>query len=68
MWFEQIHDRVTRLLRLCGRLSEDPSPTDPVAEQMPLLAGYTAASIQELVATGPRAGHPVRLLRTAAAD
>jgi hypothetical protein len=38
-----------------------------VAEQMPLLAGYAAASIQELIATGPRAGHPVRGLRTAAA-
>jgi hypothetical protein len=38
-----------------------------VAEQMPLLAGYAAASIQERLATGPRAGQPVRLLRTAAA-
>ena len=36
---EEIHERVTRLLRRCGRLPEDPSPTDPVAEQMPLLAG-----------------------------
>ena len=34
---------------------------------MPLLAGYAAASIQELLATGPRAGHPVRRLRSAAA-
>ena len=34
---------------------------------MPLLAGYAAASIQELIASGPRAGHPVRRLRTAAA-
>ena len=34
---------------------------------MPLLAGYAAASIQERIATGPRAGHPVRRLRTAAA-
>ena len=64
---EQIHDRVTRLLRRCGRLPEDPSPPDPVAEQMPLLAGYAAASIQERIATGPRAGQPVRRLRTAAA-
>ena len=63
----QIHQGVTRLLRRCGRLPEDPSPTDPVAEQMPLLAGYAAASIQELIATGPRAGQPVRRLRTAAA-
>ena len=64
---ERIHDRVTRLLRRCGRLPDEPSPTDPVAEQMPLLAGYAAASIQERIATGPRAGHPVRRLRTAAA-
>ena len=64
---EQVHDRVTRLQRRCGRRPEEPSPTDPVAEQMPLLAGYAAASIQELIATGPRAGHPVRRLRTAAA-
>jgi hypothetical protein len=64
---EQIHERVTRLLRRCGRLPEDPSPTDPVAEQMPLLAGYAAASIQEAIATGSRAGQPVRRLRTAAA-
>jgi hypothetical protein len=39
---EQIHERVTRLLRRGGRLPEDPSPTDPVAEQMPLRAGYAA--------------------------
>jgi hypothetical protein len=38
-----------------------------VAEQMPLLAAYAAASIQERVAAGPRAGHPVRRLRSAAA-
>jgi Putative transposase len=46
---------------------EESSPTDPVAEQMPLLAEYAAASIQGLVASGPRAGHPVRRLRSAAA-
>jgi hypothetical protein len=34
---------------------------------MPLLAGYAAASIQEVIATGPRTGQPVRRLRTAAA-
>jgi putative transposase len=64
---EPIHDRVTQLLRRRGRLPDEPDPTDPVAEQMPLLAGYAAASIQELIAAGPRAGHPVRRLRTAAA-
>ncbi|MBI3108313.1 MAG: transposase, partial [Candidatus Rokubacteria bacterium] len=64
---EQVHERVQKLLRRRGRLPEEPSPSDPVAEQMPLLAGYAAASIQDLVATGPRAGHPVRRLRSAAA-
>ena len=64
---EQVHDDVLRLLRRRGRLPEEPSPTDPVAEQMPLLAGSASASIQELVARGPRAGHPVRRLRSAAA-
>lgn len=64
---EQVHDDVLRLLRRRGRLPEEPSPTDPVAEQMPLLAGYASASVQELVASGPRAGHPVRRLRSAAA-
>ena len=38
-----------------------------MAEQLPLLAGYASASIQGLVASGPRAGHPVRRLRSAAA-
>jgi hypothetical protein len=64
---ERIHAGITRLLRRVGRLPDEPGPTDPVAEQMPLLAGYAAASINELIATGPRAGHPVRRLRSAAA-
>lgn len=64
---EQVHDRVGRRLRRRGRMPEEPSPTDPVAEQMPLLAGFASASIQELLASGPRAGHPVRRLRSAAA-
>lgn len=64
---ERVHERVQKLLRRRGRMPEEPSPSDPVAEQMPLLAGYAAASIQERVATGPRAGHPVRRLRSAAA-
>ena len=64
---EHIHGRVIGLLRRRGRLPEEPGATDPVAEQMPLLAAYAAASIQEHIATGPRAGHPVRRLRTAAA-
>ena len=64
---ERLHARVQRLLRRRGRLPEEPSPSDPVAEQLPLLAGYAAAAIQERVATGPRAGQPVRRLRSAAA-
>jgi Transposase zinc-binding domain/Putative transposase len=64
---ERVRAGVEKLLRRRGRLPEEPSPTDPGAEQMPLLAGYAAASIQELLATGPRAGHPVRPLRSAAA-
>ena len=64
---EQVHARVQRLLRRRGRLPEEPGQADPVAEQLPLLAGYAAASIQGLVAGGPRSGHPVRRLRSAAA-
>ena len=64
---EQVYDRVGRLLWRRGRMPEEASPTDPVAEQKPLLAGYASASIQELVASGPRTGHPVRRLRSAAA-
>jgi hypothetical protein len=41
---EHIHGRVLGLLRRRGRLPEEPSAPDPVAEQMPLLAGYTATS------------------------
>lgn len=60
---EHIHGRVIALLRRRGRLPEEPGATDPVADQIPLLAGYAAASVQELIAAGPRAGHPVRRLR-----
>ena len=38
-----------------------------MAEQLLLLAEYASASIQGRVASGPRAGHPVRRLRSAAA-
>jgi hypothetical protein len=64
---ERVHARVRRLLRRRGRLPEEPGQADPVVEQLPLLAGYAAASIQGLGASGPRAGHPVRRLRSAAA-
>src|SRR5262245_36895020 len=53
--------------RLRGHLPEDPSPPNPGAEQVPLLAGYASASVQEQVTSGPRAGHPVRRLRSPAA-
>ena len=64
---ERLHARVHRLLRRRGRRPEEPSPSDPVAEPLPLLAGYAAAAIQTRVASGPRAGQPVRRLRSAAA-
>ena len=64
---EPVHPRVRSLRRRRGRMPEAPSPTDPVAEPMRLLAGSTSASIQARVARGPRAGHPVRRLRSAAA-
>ncbi|MGH7335396.1 MAG: transposase [Candidatus Rokuibacteriota bacterium] len=44
---ERVHRRVRRLLGRRGRLpEEESSPSDPVAEQMPLLAEYASASIQ----------------------
>jgi Putative transposase len=59
---------VRRLLRHRGRWPEaEASASDPVTEQLPLLAEYAAASIQGLVASGPRAGQRVRRLRSAAA-
>lgn len=64
---EQVHAQVRRLLRRRGRSPEERRDTDPVAEAMPLLAGLASASIQEQLGKGPRAGHPVRRLRTAAA-
>jgi hypothetical protein len=44
-----------------------PQPPRSGGRADPLLAGYAAASIQERIATGPLAGHPVRRLHTAAA-
>src|SRR2546425_11573975 len=50
---DQVHRRVRRLLRRRGRWpEEDSSPSDPVAEQLPVLAEYASASIQGLVASG----------------
>ncbi len=50
--------RVVRLLQRRGLLEE--GHVDPLWEQEPLLAMITAASIQGQVATGERAGQPVR--------
>ena len=50
--------RVVRLLQRRGLLEE--GHVDPLWEQEPLLATITAASIQGQVATGERAGQPVR--------
>jgi hypothetical protein len=65
---DHVYGRMRRRRRRRGRWpEEDVTASDPVAEQLPLLAEYAAASIQGRVASGPRAGHPVRRLRSAAA-
>jgi hypothetical protein len=52
---DQVYRRVRRVLHRRGRWpEEDSSASDPVAEQLPLLAEYAAASIQGLMASGPR--------------
>jgi len=53
--------RVVRLLQWRGLLEE--GHVDALMEQEPLLATITAASIQGQVATGERAGQPVRRRR-----
>jgi len=50
--------RVVRLLQRRGLL--DREAPDPLAQEQPLLAALTAASIQGRVATGPRAGQWLR--------
>jgi len=50
--------RVIRLLARRGILDED--QLDPLAEESPVLAGVTAASVQGMIATGERAGMRVR--------
>jgi len=50
--------RVIRLLARRGILEGD--PLDPLAEESPVLAGVTAASVQGMIATGERAGMRVR--------
>ncbi len=63
----RLQRRVRRLLVRRGRLPEAEGATDPFAAQAPLFAGTVAASLQGRVAFGPRAGHPLRRLRSAAA-
>ncbi len=55
---ETTAQRVIRALARRGILDED--QLDPLAEESPLLAGVTAASVQGLIATGERAGMRVR--------
>jgi hypothetical protein len=55
---ERTAQRVVRLLQRRGLL--DPQAPDPLAQEQPLLAALTAASIQGRVATGPRAGQRLR--------
>ena len=50
--------RVIRLLARRGILDGD--QIDPLAEESPILAGVTAASVQGMIATGERAGMRVR--------
>jgi hypothetical protein len=57
---QRVHASVQTLLRRRGRLPNEPSPSDPVAEQMPLLAAHAAAAIPKRVAAGPRAALAVR--------
>lgn len=55
---ETAAQRVVRLLQRRGLLEE--GHVDPLRKQEPLLATITAASIQGQVATGERAGQPMR--------
>ncbi len=50
-----------RLIRLCTRRGLlDDSQADPLADEEPLLAAITAASVRGVVATGERAGQRLR--------
>ena len=56
-----IYVRVCRLLRRQGfdATTADLSRPDPIAEESPMLAGISSASIQGRIALGPRAGRRV---------
>ena len=57
---EQAAYRLITVLERHGVLND--SQTDPLADDSPLLAGLTAASIQGRTATGERAGRRLRRL------
>jgi hypothetical protein len=63
----RLHRRVRRLLARRGRWPDAEAGSDPFAAQAPQFASAVAASLQGRVALGPRAGQPVRRLRSAAA-
>ena len=63
----RVQRRVRRLLIRRGRWADAEAGSDPFAAQAPLFASAVAASLQGRVALGPRAGQPVRRLRSAAA-
>ena len=62
----RVERRVRRLLIRRGRWPDVEAGSDPLAAQEPLFASAVAASLQGRVALGPRAGQPVRRLRSAA--
>lgn len=63
---ETIAHRVIRLLERRGVLDGD--ETDRLTDESPILAGVTAASVQGMIATGERAGLPVRRVLSDPAD
>ena len=62
----RVYRRVRRVLARRGRWPDDDAGSNPFAAQEPLFASAVAASLQGRVALGPRAGQPVRRLRSAA--
>jgi Putative transposase len=62
----RVQRRVRRLLIRRGRWADAEAGSDPFAAQEPLFASALAASLQGRIALGPRAGQPVRRLRSAA--
>ena len=66
MLLARVQRRVRRLLIRRGRWPGEDAGNDPFAAEAPLFASAVAASLQGRVALGPRAGQPVRRLRSAA--